>query len=382
MRTRCLATTVAALVLLAASAAEASDDDVLAHYDAYNAALAEGRFDNAIAEGEAAWRAAEAEWGDAPETAVLAYNLAALLERRDQARDALAPARRAHELAETGVGSDLTPFDTAIVLGLAESEQSNPRQGLARLEDVLGASVEPGDENDDLVFAAWIRLANGRADRNRRRDAHKAASRARQMAEAAQEPSWIQRAAVLEAQTAFVLGREDDARVAVDAGLNAYVDDLASIPSVDVLRLDAWRSLLTSEPSLHVKEDVRVAAVRIAQSANSRIRRGRVAEAPARPDMVMSADACGDWRVRTIPSYPAQAAADARESVLIVRYDLGEAGEVENVRLVAAAPGPRDSDFVAAVAAALGSWRKSLPVDANPSCRRDRLLQFRFVLLS
>ncbi len=101
MVTRAFASAVAALTLSFAAAAD--EAEIFAHYAAYNAAFDEGRYADAAIAGEAAWRAAEAEWGAREETAVLAFNLARLVLMRDRRAEAVEPALRALALVEEGV---------------------------------------------------------------------------------------------------------------------------------------------------------------------------------------------------------------------------------------------------------------------------------------
>src|SRR5690606_25983395 len=50
----------------------AKQQEALQHNDAYNAAMEAGNYDAALTEAAAAWQAAEAGWGDNPNTAALA----------------------------------------------------------------------------------------------------------------------------------------------------------------------------------------------------------------------------------------------------------------------------------------------------------------------
>lgn len=92
---------VIAAVVLAAGTASA---DYKAEYRAYMQAFNTGDVAGALAHGEAAWRAAEAELGDSETTAVLAYNYANLVTPYDSAK-AIEAYGRALAITDKGIGA-------------------------------------------------------------------------------------------------------------------------------------------------------------------------------------------------------------------------------------------------------------------------------------
>ena len=97
-------------------AALADEADILAHYDAYEAAMAQLQYGVADTEAEAAWRAAEAEWGGIEDTAVLAFNLVRLRLMADRRAEAVEGAQRIAELSRTGNAQSVTPAVVLIIV--------------------------------------------------------------------------------------------------------------------------------------------------------------------------------------------------------------------------------------------------------------------------
>jgi len=355
-------------------AALAQDDDASAHYTAYTAALAQGRVDDAIVAGDAAWRAAEAAWGDRADTAVFAYNIASLLVRRGRAADALEPARRALELAESDVGSDVDPLDAAIVLGLAEARQDRPRRGINRLKETLDARDVAGVEDDDLTIVAWYAVAQDAHSRRRWRDAVVAGRRAR-MEATAFGPSMIAiaaNAALIEGAAAVVLDDFDEALFAFEGGLDAYPEGTCVLDDPMIARLMAWRAGASAlaESSWSRRE--------IAQRMNLH-REPTEAEPDPDPDLcdqLLQAS----WSERTLPRFPMGEAVYGGVGGVIIAYDLAPDGSTTHVRALAAVPDADHAAFADVSVRAAEQWRLSLPEGLPEYCRVDRTTTLEFIL--
>jgi len=127
--------------------ASAADADYKSEYKAYNSAIAAGGIAAALKHGEAAWREAEAEFGDATTTAILAYNFAVLV-------------------AETDPAKSLKAFDRAIeIAGKADGAVPLAEARLRRAEARVRAEFENKAYADDLgaLLAASDPAASGSA---------------------------------------------------------------------------------------------------------------------------------------------------------------------------------------------------------------------------
>jgi TonB family protein len=138
----------AALVLCGPAQAQTADDPIVTHYRAYRAALQSNDLPRAEIEAAAALVASEARDGDGGRTAVLALNLALVRIDAGQIEAALAPARRAHDIAQT-LGAE------------AGVDPNAARLTLARVSLALGAAGADGELNAALRAAE---AAGGPAD--------------------------------------------------------------------------------------------------------------------------------------------------------------------------------------------------------------------------
>jgi len=135
------------LTSICAFAVSAAAADYKSEYRSYNSAIAEGDRVAALTHGEAAWREAEAALGDAPTTAILAYNYAVLV-------------------AESNPSKSLEAFDRAIDIA-QRSEDAIPLQEarLRRAEARVRAEFENKAYTDELnsLLAASDPTAAGSA---------------------------------------------------------------------------------------------------------------------------------------------------------------------------------------------------------------------------
>lgn len=378
MLRRWLAAALMATALNGATLAQ--DDDVMVHYDAYNAALSEGRVDDAIVAGEAAWRAAEASWGDSADTAVLAYNIAALMVRRGRSGEALEPAQRALILAESGVAPDVASLEAAIVLGLAEAEQDRPRPGIEHLYTALEAHAAAAAEGDDIVALAWLKLASDAHQRRQWRKAQQHGNRARSVAEGIgpELSHLVRQAAWIEGSAAAFRRKNEDALIAVSAGLAATSGDVSALNDQWFARLAASRAWLSSSPSGFVEHAIHVEGIRVS--------RRRAVELERDGDQLEFSEPlgseCGAWGERRPPFFPVRAAEQAKAGALIVAFDLTPDGAVTNLRLLGSAPAVDGGLFRDNVVLAMSTWRMELADGADDNCVRDQVVEFVFSLAS
>ena len=218
----CAAAILASAALTAS--AQADEAEILSHYDAYDAAFAAGDFATADMEGEAAWRAAEAEWGAREETGVLAFNLARLRLMMDHRAEALEPSQRVAELVEAGATTSVSPEEATLFVRISQLGDDPGRRELNDLEEAL-AAYEPVDPmNTHITWMALARVADRRIENRQWREAFEAADRAGQLM--ADDPSAAAgsraRVALLAASAAYE--REDyvDAIRAARRGIAAY----------------------------------------------------------------------------------------------------------------------------------------------------------------
>jgi len=343
-------------------------------FRSYSAALAQGRFDEAIREGEAAWRAADATWGDSADTAVLAYNIAALMARRGQYAEAEEPAQQALELAENGVAPDVDPLDAAIVLGLAEAQRDRPRDGINRLKATLEARDAAAMEDDDISMLAWFSVAYDAYSRRRWRDAVVAGRRARIVATQV-GPSMADlagSAAVIEGTSAVVLRDYDEALDAFESGLDAYPEQICVLDSSTVAQLMAWRAGTSAlAHSRWSDEDI--------------ARRMNHHREPTEDEPEPDPELCdqllqGTWFERTPPRFPRREATRGRVGGVVIAYDLLPDGSTTNVRVLAAVPDADHAGFADASVRAAEQWRLTIPEDLPDYCRLDRTTTVQFML--
>lgn len=148
-------------------------DAVAENYAAYSAALQRKDFPAAEAAAAAAYEASVQAQGDGGRTAVLALNLADVRLAQGRYDEAVAPARKALELAETkGPASGVDATLARLLLDRAQL-RSGDVEAAKRLEASLAAAAAQPDLNA-ASFAAAVDLAKHSIE-NRRYDAARAA---------------------------------------------------------------------------------------------------------------------------------------------------------------------------------------------------------------
>lgn len=225
-KTDLLAAATVTAAVLAAPAARADEAEIMSHYDAYSAAMGELRYLDAMTEAEAAWRAAEQEWGGIEDTGVLAFNLVRLRLMADQRAQALEPAQRLKELVDGGQVTSIKPEEAELFVTMARFDSEHPARGENRELRRALQDFQPTDYISNRIdWMGWSYLAKADYDLQRWRDALEAAEKAGPMM--AEDPT----APLLMVATVAIAGaragyEEDD----IAAGLRAAHRGIAAFP--------------------------------------------------------------------------------------------------------------------------------------------------------
>lgn len=361
-----------AVALTFSVAAAAQDDEIMAQFDAYNAAMAEGRTDDAVAAGTAAWRGAEEAWGDSRETAVLAYNISSLLVRLGRSEEALEPAARSLALAEAGVAQgDVPTEDAALVLGLAEFAVGGGDAMDHLMAGLEGRSDQPA-EIDDLVAIGWISAALEARGRERW---NVATERARNAREAATRlgPDYIGLvvdAANMEAVSAIEDDEWADARSAYREALRAYPAEAQPATDARLAGLMAWEFATALVMKTQYELQRRTGTNLDPTDENRRFEE----EGPIRAQ-----PRCYSWiEPKTEPVFPADAAYTGAYGAVLMAYDVSLSGEVENLRVAATAPADLSDAFIREIMEDVPTWRAEVPAGANDACLKNQVQAFGF----
>jgi tetratricopeptide (TPR) repeat protein len=361
------------VTILALAAAAKAQDDPMAHYDAYSAAMSEGRVDDAVAAGMAAWRAAESAWGDSRETAVLAYNIASLDVRLGRSADAVEPAARALQLAESGVAEDDVPVeDAALVLGLAEFGQTSGASGADHLRGGLEGRGDAPAEIDDLVALGWISLALEARGRERWKDATEHAREARMVA-ARLGPDFASLAVDAASMEAAAAIEDSDwvaARGAYREALRAYPASAAPATDPRLASLVAWEFATAMVLQTQFERQRRTGTNFDPRNGNERFER----EGPVRLQQ-----SCYSWvEPRREPVFPASQEWRGLFGAVVVTYDVNPSGALENVRVAATAPANLAHQYSDEVMEDVPSWHATVAPNAADACLKNQTITFGF----
>jgi hypothetical protein len=166
-----LAVCVVGLTL--AASAHAQSDAVLAHYQAYNAAIERGDLAAAETAGAAALQASQAQDGGGGATAGLAANLAQVRIDQGKLEEAREPARLAFTLAQQrGAASGVNPVYARMLFAHANLEtRSGPEEMHAALAQAQGEVEMSGPTyRSALRFGDWALRENAPLDAARAYD--------------------------------------------------------------------------------------------------------------------------------------------------------------------------------------------------------------------
>ncbi len=358
-----------------AAAAVANDPAYLAQYKLYNQALEAGDTAAAADHAKAAWIAAETELGDDRLTAILAYNYGLLIVTADP-KNALAPLRRASELADAGLG-DLPAEELAKYLAYAEFTNSGGGgRETKRLREALLAFEEAAATTAEDAFM-WLQLAYAELNKERYRRAVFAADKSLAAIDAT-EPSDL----VVKPQALLVRGVAaliPFPRTVVDVA-RAHDDFTTAInlypPQQDVESFDrtfaqtiAWHSAsgaaLLSMGKDHSSIDDRTG---VALNTNKEY----FASAIGRPK-----DCRTVWERRNPPNFPTDALDKGYIGAVVLVYDISDDGVVTNAKVLAEVPG---DTFGEIAARSVARWKIETPPVDHPGCRTNVMTNFHFVI--
>ncbi|MEM9168680.1 MAG: energy transducer TonB [Pseudomonadota bacterium] len=380
-----------AVLLSSATAGPASASDYMQAYREHVAALERGDRQAAAEAGERAWRLAEDEIGGSRETALLAYNFASLVYW-DRPEDAIAPFVRAGELLgprADAFGAEDPELGAALCRARRADANAADHKALDQLIDRRRAS---GETAASIMGARALQMiANRRLEKRQTRKAIAAADEAVDMFRAVAPAVKALQASPLmtgaAARIADIARRSRrDARRQKPVLVEVYraLDDIIEM-------FGPQTSIETFDPILAVAYGWSAAAGALEETLFDGDEQPSAAEMaladrPAGYGAVKWADgvkpADGEcavvWLARKAPPYPQGDANRGTVGAVVVGYHIGEQGLAEGVRVLSEVP--EKSKFSEFALKAVETWRADTASLANPQCRRNRLVVFKFAL--
>jgi hypothetical protein len=353
----------AAIVVSLLGAAQApAPNSVLAHYRDYRAAMERDDLAAAESAAEAALAASEARDGDGGRTAVLAINLAHVRLDRGRGAEALAPARRAHDLAAArGAESGVDPLVARLALGRAELAVDGAA-GEARLLAALNEAQTRTDIHADAHAAIRALISWAFANRKWRTAQTAAIAAGRHAAGAPFSEAFGRADARMGEGVAVLFQRRDREAYAAFAEAVAMFRPLADILSPDgemtiaqlyLARAMAWRSLVAARLR---SMDRNIPGVPEG---------GSYVEGEPTP----LSTPCPIRIVATPrPNYPREALEETSVGAVVLRLRIAD-GEIVDRKVAAAVP--MVNGFAESVAAVMDRWRIEREDDAPANCRMD-----------
>ena len=378
---------VVGLLLVSPAAA-----DYRAAYRAYTAAMEAGDYAAAEREAENAWRLAETELGDNPNTAVLAVNYAQLVAESAPAKAAEAY-ERALALAEKGV-SDLDPDDLKLRARLARFYAAPAGKGEAEAEALaaaLAAYRAAGGPPSHESAHASLRLATDAAAKGGDRNLEKAASLADAAAADARAldraDTRLLREALTIAGVARTARRERKAEDIAEAVL--LLDEAISLypPQRAIDAFDpelgyvlAWRAAVGAVANSLGGAPRVSTGTRIPEGENLKLALEQAARRSPYSDSGVKwaqphPETCEiNWEKREPAEYPRIKLRSGDIGSAVIGYDL------EGTRVVRAVILGEVGDFGEASRKAALAWTLAEPV--APECARNLITNFAFVIVS
>lgn len=386
MRTLLATAAIFALLSLPASA------DYKSEFQSYSSAVASGDLAGALTHGEAAWRAAETELGDAPATGVLAYNFGGIASRY-AVQKAVEPFERALVIADkvdTGLNRDdivlrlaearvnADPSNKDLAHSLAESLKTAPEEeGTLEARAYAWrtlATLQIASGDFDAGFASKFYAAMAFADHavavvekvkplNKRglREALYLAGSARITGSSHQQKHLLEAIDILDRALELFPPQES-----IDAFDPFYAKTIASRLSI--------RTLASSLPKRRSQPGSGVDSERIVKAASKFDADSMVKWRTERPEFCKVDRVEDVWRERKAPKYPKQAENDGYVVTILVGYDLNETG-VERTLILPDFSGAGLGD---AAVQSMKSWKLVAPQPEE--CRKNRLTYFTFDL--
>jgi hypothetical protein len=355
------ATAIVASALVGAAQAPAPNP-VLGHYRDHRAAMERDDLAAAETAAEAARGASEARDGDGGRTAVRAINLAHVRLDRGRGAQALAPARRAHDLAAArGAESGVDPLVARLALGRAELAVDGTA-GEARLLAALNDAQTRTDIHADAHAATRALISWAFANR-KWRTAQTAAIAASRHAAGAPFSEAFGRADARMGEGVAVLFQRRDREA-----YTAFTEAVAMFrPLADVLspggemtiaqshlaRAMAWRSLVVARLR---SMDRTVPGV---PEGGGYVEGEPTPLSPPCPMRIVATPR---------PNYPREALEETSVGAVVLRLRIAN-GEIVDRKVAAAVP--MVNGFAESVAAVMDRWRIEREDDAPANCRMD-----------
>jgi hypothetical protein len=313
----------------------------------------------AIADALAAWRTAEAEFGDHETTALRAYEYGRIVVRHDR-QSALAPFRRALEITRKGIGA-LDPWLLEInVAATAVETDARDRAAAEMLFSALSRSGDEPNRVDDRETTArgWIALSRFHLQARAYEKARLFSGRGVKVAETVSPPNPL--------LTARGLVYGGIARIADSARLEGGLDDgrkmldraFALFPPQE--NIDTFDRLLAlamawEKASDHVQGEGESRREEFGEEAQIR-HRWRNPKSPA----------CNaEWSKRQPPRLAAATGRKPVAGAVVIGFDLDDQGVARSV-VLASLHGPALGE---AAQKAMKSWRLKSP--PAPECRTN-----------
>lgn len=355
-----LAMIAMAASLAAAGGALAQEADPLVHYDAYNAALQAGDYDTASREGEAAWRAAEDAWGEGPDTAILAFNIAQMrmtILDRDGAQE---PAARALALASQA--ADYTEAEARLLHG-SSVVNADPALARTELEAAVAALDAAGSKNEDTV--------RGKLDLAALMAATSPAEAVAMAQAGVQDARDIQ--SVNLRRYLFTLGTVQyqaqqfgPASMTLFESVNSWEQQQPGEMPLELAHSLAWYTMAAEASRLSAAEGGEGGGGRGGPGGRGGFGAFGGGQIPWE---FLPARSCEiRWEEEVSITFPTNTSDQANLGAAVLMYDLDEEGQVVNQRVVAAVPGAPYNDLMLT---AMDDWKAGNRVREN--CRQGQI---------
>lgn len=339
--------TFALCLALGGTAAAQTPPEVLKAYKSYNSAMTENDFKSALKHGKAAWKAAEKHLGDNKTTGDLAFNYGFLAKRRGQFKDAVPALKRAVGLSRlAGENAPSIKLERTVELVAAYEGAGENDKLKQSADEALEFAKSANLENS--VFAGEIlvhraknctRIANRAASRlkvkavssrlaaNNSRDAHTSriqkkcsrdARKASGIFAANPDMSRPKYVALAANQVGFAYEREDDwmnAAMSYQTARNAVEDVYGRDNDFVMQAIGRW---------VHARAQLEFA--------------GKLERAKAKGLCECWPYAANKHKVSVVKSYkadvPTQTVEIKSSGFVILKSDVTDTGETENVRVI------------------------------------------------
>lgn len=370
-----LAGLTVALGSLASVHAQSPRDPVLAAYQDYRAAEQRNDLPGAEAAAAQALAASEARDGGGGSTAILAMNLAVARMDVGHKAEALAPARRALQLAQAGT-KGVDQLAARLIIGEAELAVDPKADETALLAALHEADARP--DLDASAYSAAIALADAANHSRHWANARLAWQSAQRHAHGALGDPTLALGDALIGEGTALIGAENDpeARIVLTkattllAPLAPETADASHVTAGEFEYAQAWAWLSV------------VMSRQVAEGQNVPTGKGPLPSVMTEKAALPGLRPLCPGRIypTPLPTFPPDALAEYSVGAGVFRFETGDTGEVMAVILLAAAGG---DDFRQALMDPRLRWRFRQDKTSPPGCRlksQDRLVTVIFGL--